>query len=146
MLANAAGMMRFLCYTGHLLKDFAAYALGLSRQVRAASLATAESAGGRWSTWRRRRCRRRGGHGRSPSGVREGLIAVLTAAEPCWSYNIRSDGEGKLELFHSYRKCHGLLHKVPHSHRYMVSDKGRKVIAALHAAREADIGKLTKAE
>ena len=42
-------------------------------------------------------------------------------------------------------RAHGLVHKVPHSHRYMVSEKGRRVIAALHAAREADVEKLTKA-
>jgi hypothetical protein len=42
-------------------------------------------------------------------------------------------------------RAHGLIHKVPHTHRYLVSDKGRQVIAALHAAREADILKLTKA-
>jgi len=42
-------------------------------------------------------------------------------------------------------RAHGLIQKVPHTHRYVVSEKGRKVIAALHAAREADIEKLTKA-
>ena len=43
------------------------------------------------------------------------------------------------------RRAHGLIHKVPHTHRYLVSDKGRQVIAAIHAAREADIHKLTQA-
>jgi hypothetical protein len=42
-------------------------------------------------------------------------------------------------------RAHGLIHKVPHTHRYLVSDKGRQLIAALHAAREADIQKLTHA-
>jgi hypothetical protein len=42
-------------------------------------------------------------------------------------------------------RAHGLIQKVPHTHRYMVSEKGRQVIAALHAAREADIQKLAKA-
>jgi hypothetical protein len=42
-------------------------------------------------------------------------------------------------------RAHGLIKKVPHTHRYMVTDKGRQVIAALHAVREADIQKLTKA-
>jgi hypothetical protein len=42
-------------------------------------------------------------------------------------------------------RAHGLIQKVPHTHRYMVSNKGRQVIAALHAAREADIEKLTNA-
>jgi hypothetical protein len=42
-------------------------------------------------------------------------------------------------------RAHGLIQKVPHTHRYQVSTKGRQVIAALHAAREADIVKLSKA-
>ena len=42
-------------------------------------------------------------------------------------------------------RAHGLIHKVPHTHRYMVSPKGRQVIAALHAAKEANIHQLTKA-
>ena len=42
-------------------------------------------------------------------------------------------------------RAHGLIRKVPHTHRYMVSSKGRQVIAALQAAREADIEKLSKA-
>lgn len=42
-------------------------------------------------------------------------------------------------------RAHGLIQKVPHTHRYLVSPKGRQVIAALHAAKEADIHKLTKA-
>lgn len=42
-------------------------------------------------------------------------------------------------------RAHGLIGKVPHTHRYQVSDKGRQLIAALQAARDADIQKLTKA-
>jgi hypothetical protein len=42
-------------------------------------------------------------------------------------------------------RAHGLIHKVPHTHRYLVSAKGRQLIAVLHAAKEADIQKLSKA-
>jgi hypothetical protein len=42
-------------------------------------------------------------------------------------------------------RAHGLIHKVPHTHRYLVSDKGRQLIAALHAARQADIQTLARA-
>jgi hypothetical protein len=42
-------------------------------------------------------------------------------------------------------RAHGLIQKVPHTHRCMVSPKGRQVIAAIHAAAEADIQKLTAA-
>jgi len=42
-------------------------------------------------------------------------------------------------------RAHGLLHKLPHTHRYIVSDKGRQIITAILAARHADIEKLAKA-
>jgi hypothetical protein len=42
-------------------------------------------------------------------------------------------------------RAHGLLSKVPHTHRYLVSDKGRRVITALIAVRQTDINKLPKA-
>jgi hypothetical protein len=41
-------------------------------------------------------------------------------------------------------RAHGLLHKVPHTHRYLVSPKGRLAIAALLAAREANVKALTQ--
>lgn len=42
-------------------------------------------------------------------------------------------------------RAHGLLHKLPHTHRYIVSEQGRAVITALLAARQADIHKLAHA-
>jgi hypothetical protein len=42
-------------------------------------------------------------------------------------------------------RAHGLIRKVPRTHRYQVSDKGRLAIAALLAARQADAAKLTAA-
>lgn len=42
-------------------------------------------------------------------------------------------------------RAHGLLSKRPGTHRYLVSDKGRKVITALIAVREMDINELSKA-
>ena len=83
MLANLTGMKDFLSYTRHRLKDFGDYAQEVSRQVRAASLAAAESVG------------RPVVHLDSPlvnkerialdiarrDNVTEGLIAVVTAVE-----------------------------------------------------------------
>jgi hypothetical protein len=117
MLANAAGMFGFLCYTGHLLKDFGAYALGLSRKVRAASLERAQAAG------------RPVVHLNSPSlskeqlatdlareqGITRGLIAIYTAVESCQSYDIQSNRQsGHLELVPRYRKCQHLYHYQIH--------------------------------
>jgi len=41
-------------------------------------------------------------------------------------------------------RAHGLLHKVPHTHRYLVSSKGRVMIAAVLAAREASVKTLNQ--
>jgi hypothetical protein len=42
-------------------------------------------------------------------------------------------------------RAHGLIQKVPKSHRYQVTEWGRTAIAALIAARHADTAKLTQA-
>jgi hypothetical protein len=45
LLASLTGLNSFLCYTRHLIKDFAEYAQQFSRQIRTASLEVAEAAG-----------------------------------------------------------------------------------------------------
>ena len=39
-------------------------------------------------------------------------------------------------------RAHGLIHKIPKTHRYQLNPKGRTAITALLAARQADIVKL----
>jgi hypothetical protein len=117
MLANVTGMNSFLSYTRHRLKDFGEYAQQVSRQVRSASLAVAESLD------------RPVVHLDSPlinkeqialdiarrDGVGQGLIAVVTAVESCHSYNIRSNRQkGLLELYPQPRKCQHLYHYMIH--------------------------------
>jgi hypothetical protein len=118
MLANVTGLWRFLRCTGRvLLKDFGKHAEELSQQTRAQSLAVAEAQG------------RPVEHLQSPNvckedvareiqrrdGIKEGLICVLTAVEPCWTFNIKSNKTaGKLELVHAYRKCQHLYHYLQH--------------------------------
>ena len=41
-------------------------------------------------------------------------------------------------------RAHGLLRKTPHSHRYQLTPKGRRIITALLAACHADVEQLTK--
>lgn len=41
-------------------------------------------------------------------------------------------------------RAHGLLHKVPKTHRYVVSEAGRRVLTALLAARNASTEELTR--
>jgi len=42
-------------------------------------------------------------------------------------------------------RAHGLIHKVPRTHRYLLTEKGRACITALMAARAVDTAKLTRA-
>ena len=42
-------------------------------------------------------------------------------------------------------RAHGLIHKVPRTHRYLLTEKGRACITALLAARAVDTAKLTRA-
>jgi len=117
LLAHTVGLGRFLRFTGCLLKDFGDRALELSRQVRAASLTMAEQQG------------RPVVHLSSPGvskedvareiaasdRIKSGLICALTAVEPCWSFDIKSNKAiGKLELARAYRKCQHIYHYHRH--------------------------------
>jgi hypothetical protein len=42
-------------------------------------------------------------------------------------------------------RTHGLIRKLPHTHRYLVSESGRAILTALVAAQHADTQKLTLA-
>jgi hypothetical protein len=41
-------------------------------------------------------------------------------------------------------RAHGLIRKLPHTHRYQIAAKGRRIITALLAACYADVEQLTK--
>ena len=41
-------------------------------------------------------------------------------------------------------RAHGIVRKVPHTHRYVVTDTGRAILTALRAAQLADVDQLTK--
>jgi hypothetical protein len=41
-------------------------------------------------------------------------------------------------------RAHGLLKKIPHTHRYQLTTKGRQIVTALLAACDADVEQLTK--
>jgi len=40
-------------------------------------------------------------------------------------------------------RAHGLIRKVSGTHRYVISEKGRRIITALLAARQANVEQLT---
>lgn len=117
LVANAAGLGALLRYLGILLKDFKDYAQGITDELKMASLRLALATGRPVKylldpsvrkedvAWRIARA----------DGIERGLICVLTAVEPCRSYDVRRNRETrKLELVSASRKCLHLYHYYLH--------------------------------
>lgn len=115
MLSFSAGMMGLLSQASVLLKNFGAYAESKTKQLREASEATAQ------------RLQRPLPYLRSSKidkedtareiaerdGVKEGLVCVIKAVEPCLGYDVESQ-EGRLKLVLRPRKCLFLYHYFIH--------------------------------
>jgi hypothetical protein len=116
-LANAAGLSGFLSYTGVLLKEFGDYSMALTEQVKAASVAVAERSG-RPVQYLPDPSVRKEDVARAIAqrdGIDRGLICVLSAVEPCWSYEIHRNAAAKrLELKARPRRCLHLYHYLIH--------------------------------
>ena len=117
LLAHRAGMVAYLWAARVLLKDFASHAEALTRQLKEASEALAErtnrpirylpSSASSKDDIARKIAR--------ADGITEGLICILTAVEPCLSYEIVRDRDSKrLELAPRHRKCLHLYHYHMH--------------------------------
>jgi len=107
-LAYVDGMRKYLSFSGILLKDFGNHAQATTTRVKAAATAVAtevgrpsiylESARASKEDLARDIARR--------DQIKDGLICVLTAVEPCSSYDIFRNREAKkLELVPRRRKC-----------------------------------------
>jgi hypothetical protein len=70
------------------------------------------------------------------------LVAMLYAAPPA-SDQQRRQRSGRVTRLIRILRGHGVLHKVPTTHRYVVSEKGRRAATALLAARNANADFLT---
>ena len=113
LIANDRGLGALLAYLGILLKDFKAYAMSLSEQLKAASLAVAQAAGRpvKYLASSLTRKEDLAWQIAQQDRISSGLICVLTAVEPCWSFHVRRDPERKkLVLESSWRKCLHLYH------------------------------------
>lgn len=112
-LAVVAGLRSYLWASGVLLKDFAAHASGLSARLKAASQARCERTGRplRYlasSALSKEQVARAIA---AQDGVERGLICVLSAVEPCLSYEIaRERSSRRLVLTPRRRKCLHLYH------------------------------------
>lgn len=107
-LANTKGLLSFLWNVQVLLKNFKAYALAVTDEVRRAAEQIAADAGRPVhylpsTILNKERIARTIA---DEDGVTEGLIAVLTCVEPCWSYEVGPNPHKKeLELRGRRGKC-----------------------------------------
>ena len=100
-----------------LLKDFKTYALGVRARVKAAAYASAKAAG-RPDLYlpspeisKEEKARQIA----QTDGVKDGLIALFSATEPCWSYSVRGDkATRRLRLALELRKCTHFYHYFMH--------------------------------
>jgi len=76
-------------------------------------------------------------------GFRNRDLRGLLFGKPA-SADVRRRQTAKVTRLIRMLRAHGLVHKVPKTHRYTVSPKGRETIAALLAARSANTQKLMK--
>jgi hypothetical protein len=117
MLAHRGGMMSYLWAVRVLLKDFATHAEALTHRLRDASTALArrtgrpirylQSSGIDKETTAREIAR--------SDNIKQGLICILTAVEPCLSYEIVRDRDTRtIELEPRHRKCLYLYHYQVH--------------------------------
>jgi hypothetical protein len=107
-LSNLRGMGAWLCRANVLLKDFKAYAMGLTERIKQATDELAERAG-RPVVYLPSSSLRKEDFARDIAqrdGIAEGLVCVLTAVEPCVTFTVGPNREAKrLELRRHHGKC-----------------------------------------
>lgn len=115
-LAHRSGMMAYLWALKVLLKEFGSHAEALTQQLRDGSSALARQIGRPIqylpSSTRKEPIAREIAR---TDGIKQGLICILTAVEPCLSYEIVRDRASKrLQLVPRHRKCLHLYHYQMH--------------------------------
>ena len=107
------GMARYLWANRVQLKDFGGHAEALSQQIKQAS-ETLASASGRPLRYLASSAASKEAIAReiaTADRIEDGLICILSAVEPCWSFGIVRDRAGKrLVLAAQRRKCLHLYH------------------------------------
>jgi hypothetical protein len=113
MLAHCGGMMSYLHAVKVLLKDFASHAEAMTKRLREASEALARKTG-RPIRYLASSAINKEDIAREIArmdGIEQGLICILTAVEPCLSYEIvRDRNSNDLDLQPRHRKCLHLYH------------------------------------
>lgn len=116
-LCSRGGLMSYLWAVQVRLTDFAAHVLKLTEQLKDASLLLARQSG-RPVQYLSSAASNKEAIARriaAADNIDAGLICVLTAVEPCWSFEIVRDRTSKrIEAEPRYRKCLHLYHYQIH--------------------------------
>jgi hypothetical protein len=78
------------------------------------------------------------------NGLRNRNLRRLLYAKPPATAEEQRRRSGAVTRQLRLLRAHGLIHKVPKTHRYIVSESGRRAITALLAARNASADQLTR--
>ena len=117
VLAHHLGMKAYLWAMQVLLKDFASHAEAVTRELREASEALARRSG-RPIRFLPSSATNKEAIARAiarQDGIEQGLICIITAVEPCLSYDIVRDRQNqRLQLLPRHRKCLYLYHYQIH--------------------------------
>jgi len=117
MLAHRGGLMSYLSQVGVLMKEFGEHAQSLTGQLRNASTALARRMARpvRYlasATVSKEEIARRIAEA---DGIEQGLICILSAVEPCLSYEVVRDRASRhIEIEPRHRKCLFLYHYQMH--------------------------------
>ncbi len=77
-------------------------------------------------------------------GLRNRALQPLLFAAPARSLQERRRRTARVSRYLRLLRAHGILRKIPHSHRYQLTPKGRTIVTALLTARQADTQQLSK--
>ena len=116
-ISSVDGLGSFMHYMGVLLKDAGKWMNDCTERVKKASLAVAERQN-RPVKYLNDPSARKEDIAREIAerdGIKQGLVCILTAVEPCYSFDIHRNRQKKqLELVSRWRKCLHLYHYYQH--------------------------------
>lgn len=117
LLFQPSSMEGYLASCGVLIKHFKGFAEKLTEQVKALAYEAARKSNrpieylNKGDVSKESLARQIA----QEDGIKEGLIALFTAVEPCWSYSVRGDPRTKqIHLVLEMRKCTHLYHYYLH--------------------------------
>jgi hypothetical protein len=108
LLAHTKGMQAYLNHTHVLLKDFKSYVQGVTDQIRQSTeqLAKAHGKQVRFLDSSRISKEETAREIAQREGIRQGLICIFSAVEPCFSYEVHRDAQKRwLQLKGRTQKC-----------------------------------------